>query len=134
ITKKFTVPDSVQQILKTSCYDCHSNLTVYPWYSKIQPVDWWLTEHINDGKRGLNFNEFSSYTVAKQYKRFKDIADLVEKKDMPLSSYTFIHRYAILSDGQIDEVKQWTNAMRDNMKASYPADSLVMPKKPGAKP
>src|ERR1019366_10052140 len=64
ISKKFAGPDSVQQILKTSCYDCHSNHTEYPWYSKIQPVGWWLTDHINEAKRGLNFNEFSRYRVA----------------------------------------------------------------------
>ena len=133
ISKKFPVPDSVLQILKTSCYDCHSNHTDYPWYSKIEPVDWWLTSHINDGKRGLNFNEFSSYRVAKQYKRLADINELVEKRDMPLTSYTLIHRYAILSDMQISSVKQWANALRDTIKASYPADSLVLPKRPGRK-
>jgi hypothetical protein len=129
ISRKFTVPDTVLQILKTSCYDCHSNYTVYPWYSKIQPVDWWLTGHINKGKRGLNFNEFSSYRVAKQYDRFKNIVEMTEDHDMPLFSYTMIHRYAILEDGQIALVKEWANSMRDTLKANYPADSLVMPKK-----
>ena len=131
ISKKFVMPDSVQQILKTSCYDCHSNHSDYPWYAKIEPVDWWLTNHINKGKRGLNFNEFSTYRIAKQYKRFQDISEMVNKHDMPLPSYLIIHRYAILSEPQIDEVKQWCAVMRDTIKANYPADSLVLPKKPG---
>ncbi|MDB5275156.1 MAG: cytochrome [Ferruginibacter sp.] len=60
ISKKYIIPQNVHDILKTSCYDCHSNNTVYPWYSKIQPVDWWLTNHINEGKREVNFSEFAT--------------------------------------------------------------------------
>ena len=55
ITKKYAVPADVLNILQTSCYDCHSNNTKYPWYSYIQPVAWWLDSHIKNGKRGLNF-------------------------------------------------------------------------------
>ena len=56
ISKKFPMPDTILQILKTSCYDCHSNFSIYPWYAKIQPVNWWLQHHIDEGKRELNFN------------------------------------------------------------------------------
>ncbi len=57
ITTLYAVPENVQSILKTSCYDCHSNNTVYPWYSQVQPVAWWLDGHIKDGKKDLNFSE-----------------------------------------------------------------------------
>ena len=83
ITKLYTVPADVQSILKTSCYDCHSNNTIYPWYSYIQPVAWWLNGHIKDGKRGLNFSEFAGYRIRKQYKRLEDINELVKKNEMP---------------------------------------------------
>ena len=55
ITHVAQVPERVQGILKTSCYDCHSNRTVYPWYSKINLVGWWLNHHIEEGKGELNF-------------------------------------------------------------------------------
>ena len=64
---RFPVPVNVMQILRRSCYDCHSDSTVYPWYAEIQPVGWWLNSHIEDGKRGINFNRFGSYRLMRQY-------------------------------------------------------------------
>ena len=56
ITKVIPIPDSVLSILQTSCYDCHSNNTDYPWYAEIQPAAWWLNHHIEEGKKEINFN------------------------------------------------------------------------------
>ena len=125
ITKLYTVPADVQSILKTSCYDCHSNNTIYPWYSYIQPVAWWLNGHIKDGKRGLNFSEFAGYRIRKQYKRLEDINELVKKNEMPLDTYLWIHKYAKLNDQQKLILANWVTAIRDTIKARYPADSLV---------
>ncbi|HEY4967265.1 MAG TPA: heme-binding domain-containing protein [Puia sp.] len=105
-------PDTVMHILKTSCYDCHSNHTEYPWYMNINPVGLWLRNHINDGKDAINFSDLSGFTKKKLDHRFGDIAETVEKKEMPLSSYTFIHRYAILDDGQISIIKSWVDSAR----------------------
>jgi len=129
ITKKYTVPDTVQVILRTSCYDCHSNHTEYPWYANIQPVAWWLDHHVDEGKRDLNFNNFSSYRIGRQYHKLEKITKEVNDGGMPISSYTLIHRYAILSDGQKKLVADWANSIHDSIKASYPADSLKMPKR-----
>ncbi len=128
ITKKYAVPQDVQNILKTSCYDCHSNNTVYPWYSYIQPVAWWLDGHIKDGKKGLNFSEFAAYPIRRQYKRLEDINELVKKDEMPLNSYLWIHKYAKLSDQQKMILASWVTAVRDTIKAIYPPDSLVRKK------
>lgn len=125
ITKLYTVPADVQSILKTSCYDCHSNNTIYPWYSYIQPVAWWLNGHIKDGKRGLNFSEFAGYRIRKQYKRLEDINELIKKNEMPLDTYLWIHKYAKLNDQQKLILANWATAIRDTIKARYPADSLV---------
>ena len=76
ITTRYKVPDTVQQILKASCYDCHSNNTVYPWYAEVQPVAWWLNSHIEDGKRGLNFSEFMTYPIRRQYRKLEEVNDL----------------------------------------------------------
>jgi Haem-binding domain len=106
------VPDTIQHILMTSCYDCHSNNTHYPWYANINPVGWWLNNHISDGKRAINFSDLSGMTKRKLDHRFGDISETVEKKEMPLPTYTWIHKYAILEDGQIQLVMQWADAAR----------------------
>lgn len=125
ITKLYSVPADVQGILKTSCYDCHSNNTEYPWYNNIQPVAWWLDNHIKDGKKGLNFSEFKSYPIRRQYKRLADINELVKKDEMPLDSYLWIHKNAKLNDQQKLTLANWVTAVRDTIKANYPPDSLV---------
>ncbi|MEP6711558.1 MAG: heme-binding domain-containing protein [Ferruginibacter sp.] len=128
ISIQYTVPDSVHAILKASCYDCHSNNTVYPWYSKIQPVAWWLNSHITDGKNELNFSEFTTYRIGKQYRKLKAINDEVKKGDMPLSSYTLIHRYAKLDDAQKLLIATWATAIEESIKIQYPMDSLISKK------
>ena len=125
IAQQFTVPSGVQTILQRSCYNCHSNNTVYPWYEEVQPVGWFLAKHIRDGKRGLNFDEYTTYRLMKQYRRFQDIIDKVDSDEMPLPSYLIIHRDAQLSPSQKEELIQWCTAMRDSMKVRFPADSLV---------
>ena len=107
ITKVTDVPVDVQAILKTACYDCHSNSTAYPWYNNIQPVAWWLNHHIEEGKGHLNFSAFGQYDAIKAAKKLKGIAREVEKGDMPLSSYTLIHRNAILNEDQKTLVINW---------------------------
>src|SRR5687768_14369334 len=74
IAAAFPVPENVMLILKKSCYDCHSNYTEYPWYDNITPVNWWVANHIKEGKRELNFNEFADYSSQKQLKKLKEIA------------------------------------------------------------
>ena len=112
IEKKYSVPQNVRQILKTSCYDCHSNNTVYPWYSKVQPVKWWLANHINDGKRHLNFDEFGTYPKDKKLKKLDEVAETVNANEMPLSSYTVIHTNAKLSAEQKSIIQVWVKSMK----------------------
>ena len=128
ITAVQQVPADVQEILKVSCYDCHSNTTYYPWYSKIQPVAWFLDDHIVEGKKELNFSEFANYPTYRRYKKFKEIGKEVKKGDMPIYSYTVLHRDASLNADQKLLIENWAaNAMKE-MEAKYPADSLVKPK------
>ena len=126
ISKAYPVSEQAQNILKTSCYDCHSNNTVYPWYSAIQPVAWWLNDHIEEGKRELNFNEFATYAPARQFKKMDEMKKQIDEDEMPLSSYTLIHRNAILTEADKKILVQLSNAIRDSLKAHYPADSLVI--------
>ncbi len=130
ISKVYPVPQEVASILETSCYDCHSNNTHYPWYSNFQPVAWWLADHIKEGKKEINFSEFASYRIGRQYKKLEEIKKEVEEGEMPLQSYTIIHGDAKLSAAQKEILLQWASTTRDSIKANYPADSLLRPKKP----
>ncbi|MEO8117246.1 MAG: heme-binding domain-containing protein [Bacteroidota bacterium] len=128
ITAAYQVPDTVLQLLKTSCYDCHSNTTHYPWYSKIQPAAWFLNDHIVEGKKEINFSNFATYPAYRRYKKFKEIGKEVKDGDMPMFSYTLMHSDASLNAEQKLLIENWAaNAMKE-MEMKYPADSLVKPK------
>ena len=115
ITKHFTVPTSVESILKTSCYDCHSNNTRYPWYANIQPMGWLLSNHIKDGKAELNFNEFGNYSKRRRLNKLKATSNSIKDGSMPLSSYTFLHRAAKLSKENKALVIKWAMNTRDSL-------------------
>lgn len=123
------LPDDVAGILKSSCYDCHSNNTRYPWYTSIQPVALWLDDHIQEGKAELNFSEFANYTPARRYRKLEEIADEIEHGEMPLKSYTWIHRDAKLTDAQKQSVYAWVKNLRDEYNRTYSAEELTRKKK-----
>jgi len=128
ISSKYSASAEVQKILKVSCNDCHSNNSGYPWYWNLQPVAWFMNDHIMEGKRHLNFSEFTSYKIARQYKLFEKISREVKEGGMPLASYTLIHRDAIMDSIQIKALADWSSQSRRQIEASYPADSLIMKK------
>ena len=118
-TKVYNVPKNVEIILRTSCYDCHSNNTYYPWYSYIQPVRFFMESHIKEGKENLNFNEWGNYSDRKQNNKLDRIAKQIESNEMPLSSYTLIHKNAILTASQKKEVLDWINKIEDSISSQY---------------
>ncbi|MBQ4822788.1 heme-binding domain-containing protein [Aquimarina sp. MMG016] len=81
----------LQEILKSKCYDCHSNQTIYPWYANIAPVSYWLDHHIEEGKEHFNVSEWESYTLKKKDHKLEELIEEVEEGEMPLSSYTWTH-------------------------------------------
>ncbi|HXS35664.1 MAG TPA: heme-binding domain-containing protein [Flavipsychrobacter sp.] len=111
ISVLYKVPDSVNTILEKACDDCHSDNTRYPWYNNMQPVAWWLRNHINGGKHHLNFSEFGNYTVAKQVKKLKHVGKEVTDGSMPLDSYLWIHKDAILSDAEKKTLINWADSL-----------------------
>jgi hypothetical protein len=97
---------------------------MYPWYAEIQPVGWFLNNHIQGARRELNFSEFAGYRLRRQIIKLQQIAEQVSEDEMPLPSYLIIHTRAKLSQEQKDRLVAWANTMRDSMRAMYPADSL----------
>ena len=114
-TKVYNVPKNIETILRTSCYDCHSNNTNYPWYSYIQPARFFMESHIKKGKENLNFNEFGNYSSRKQKNKLDRMIKEIKSDEMPLSSYTLIHKNAILTSTQKTEVLNWMNKTIDSV-------------------
>jgi competence CoiA-like predicted nuclease len=111
ISSIYPVPENVKNILKASCYDCHSNNTYYPWYSNIQPIGWWMQFHVEEGKLELNFNEFASYNKKKQHKKLEELIEEVKENKMPLPSYVKMHKKASLTQHQKYILIDWVNSL-----------------------
>ncbi|BFO65729.1 heme-binding domain-containing protein [Chryseobacterium sp. S0630] len=111
VTKDFTrvynMPAEVQTLFRNSCYDCHSNTTDYAWYDYIQPARALVENHIKDAKDDLNFSEWETYSNRKQVRLLNSIKEQIVNRQMPLSSYTLMHRKAKLSDGEIKIMTEW---------------------------
>ncbi len=108
----YPATDSTKQLIVSSCYDCHSNNTYYPWYSTIQPVAWWLDSHVQEGKAELNFSEFITYDAKKADHKLEETIEMVKEKEMPLESYTWIHDHSRLTDAQRDAIINWAEEAR----------------------
>ena len=115
LSKAVNVPGKVDVLLKAACYDCHSNNTNYPWYSNVQPLAWFLSNHIRKGKAELNFSEFGSYSLRRQISKLYDIAKNIEKGVMPLQSYTMLHKSARLSKEDKALLIEWATRAKDSL-------------------
>ncbi|MGZ8556695.1 MAG: heme-binding domain-containing protein [Chitinophagaceae bacterium] len=128
IGKAFNVPNDVKVILAKACNDCHSNNTNYPWYTSIQPVDWWMNHHVNDGKKHLNLDEYTNKSLRFQYHKMEEVVEMIKEGEMPLDSYTWIHKEAKLTEEETSTLINWADDIRENMKSQYPLDSLIRKK------
>ena len=113
--------EEVQTIVGTSCVDCHSNNTAYPWYNNITPVNIWLKDHVDEGKSHLNFSAWSDYSLKRKAHKMEELAEEVEEVEMPLNSYTWTHRDAVLSSDQIEVLVSWakSNQMRYELEMGF---------------
>jgi len=104
--------DDISSLIKSSCYDCHSNNTKYPWYAEVSPLSWWISGHVDHGKEELNFSEWSTYSEKRKSKKLKEMIEEVEERKMPLDSYLPMHPEAKLSDQQIDQLVNWVKTLQ----------------------
>ncbi|MDB5253189.1 MAG: cytochrome [Flaviaesturariibacter sp.] len=112
VLNRYPASPEVRAILEKACNDCHSNNTKYPWYNRVQPVAWWLNDHIEEGKRGLNFDSFLVYAPKRQARRMEQTIGMVKKGVMPLKSYTWIHKDAILTPAEKAALAGWADSVR----------------------
>lgn len=125
ITVLHPTSPEVTAILAKACYDCHSDRTRYPWYAEVQPVGWWLAHHVKEGKRELNFSEFGAYAPARAARKLKAVDRMLNKNAMPLTSYTLIHRDAVLTPAEAKALIDWADAVRESLP---PGDQATNPR------
>ncbi|WKD85258.1 hypothetical protein KCTC32516_00598 [Polaribacter huanghezhanensis] len=109
------VPYHIKIKVQTSCYDCHSNNTSYPWYNKIQPIAWFLEDHVIAGKKELNFSAWSNYSNRRKKGKLKSIISQIKEGEMPLTSYTLIHGDAKFTEKEKKELFEWLTQLRDSI-------------------
>ena len=128
IGNAFAIPADVKSILAKACNDCHSNNTEYPWYANFQPLHWWLEKHIKNGKKHLNYDEYTHKSAYYQFHKMEETIEMVKEGEMPLESYTWAHKDAKLTEEEKSKLTNWANSIMDTMKARYPVDSLIRKK------
>lgn len=129
IANHYVVPDSVEALINTVCYDCHSNNTDYPWFMNIQPLGWYIQGKINKGKSELNFSEFGTLFKDKAIEKLEDIEEVMKKNKMPLQSYKWFNKKADLTFEQRELISKWANDLskqiaKDSL-AALNKDSLL---------
>lgn len=102
------VSAEIQTLLKTSCYDCHSNQTNYPWYTYVVPVSYLIERDVREGREKLNFSEWQNLSKMDKLEKLDDMSDALESNEMPLKIYTFMHHDATLSPKQRNQLASWT--------------------------
>jgi hypothetical protein len=112
----FGVPQNVHSILSKACYDCHSNNTRYPWYNNVQPIAWFLSDHVAEGKRELNFDEFAAYSLKRKKKKLEETVEMVKEDKMPLRSYLWIHKDAKLTAAEKATLTNWAQSLSDQLR------------------
>ncbi|MBC7588776.1 MAG: heme-binding domain-containing protein [Chitinophagaceae bacterium] len=113
IANHYKIPDTVENLLSTICYDCHSNNTDYPWFINMQPVGWYMQSKIERGKKHLNFSEFGSLTKEQAIKKLTLIDDVMKTNRMPLRAYNWYNHNADLNDEQRKAISHWAQDLRD---------------------
>jgi len=112
VVAEIVAPEEVMTILDRACYDCHSNRTRWPWYSRVAPLSWWLVEHVDDGRGDLNFTEWPMLDFETQELAFHDIEEQIAEGEMPLFSYLLLHPGARLSEAEKRTLIDWAAANR----------------------
>ena len=105
----------VGKILRTSCYDCHSNEVRYPWYSQIAPISWLVAHDVEEGREELNFSIWMEYDEKRMIRKLEEIAEEVEDGEMPLGVYSSIHSQASIDAAELEILKSWTRELRQTL-------------------
>jgi hypothetical protein len=109
VETEVAAPAEVRAILRRACYDCHSNETVWPWYAHVAPVSWLIERDVREGRREANFSTWNRNDARRQARKWKEIREQVEKKEMPPWIYTTVHGEARLSEADSRALLDWAS-------------------------
>jgi Haem-binding domain len=102
-------PSEIDRALRAACYDCHSNETVWPWYSHVAPISWLLAYDVKEGRAELNFSTWQLYDAKKEQKKLKEIVETMNNGEMPPWYYVIIHPEARLADEDHQALVAWAS-------------------------
>ncbi|HSG67825.1 MAG TPA: heme-binding domain-containing protein [Bacteroidales bacterium] len=111
IAQNPSLPDALKATIKTSCYDCHSNNTIYPWYAKVAPFSWIIGQHIENGKHELNFSEYGDLDKQKKISVLNKICEVIEEGEMPPANYLMLHKDAVLDEDDTEAICDWADGI-----------------------
>ncbi|MCK5448739.1 MAG: heme-binding domain-containing protein [Gemmatimonadetes bacterium] len=112
VTAAIETPDEIGSLLSASCQDCHSNQTVWPWYSRVAPVSWLVYRDVKKGRDELNFSEWGDYSDRRRDHKLEEIEEKVSEGEMPLKFYLPLHPEARLSEADRQILVDWARAER----------------------
>ncbi|MDA2924509.1 heme-binding domain-containing protein [Acidobacteria bacterium AH-259-O06] len=104
------IPPEINAIFERACQNCHSHKTQWPWYSNLAPISWFVIDHVNFGRSHINLSDWAQYDQEKQISLFEEICEIVEKGEMPLEPYLWMHDKAHLTQQDIRAICEWTMA------------------------
>lgn len=114
-------PAEVMTVLRRSCFDCHSHETVWPWYSYVAPVSWLVADDVHHGREHLNFSAWNRYDAEERADLFEEIAEEVERGNMPLPLYLRAHPEARLSAAEVALIVEWAGGAAGEAEAAEEA-------------
>ncbi|MDD2830219.1 MAG: heme-binding domain-containing protein [Sulfuricurvum sp.] len=100
----------VMSVLKTSCYDCHSSETQYPWYQNIAPVSWIMSDHITQGRKALDFSNWANIDTNMRLKRLERAKQMISNDLMPKHEYLLMHKNAVLNHEEKQLLEEFFDA------------------------
>jgi cytochrome c553 len=107
VTADLAAPPEIKELLRKACYDCHSNETQLKWFDKIAPAYWLVADHVQQGRKVLNFSELGNLPAGDQKAKLYESVNQVLTGDMPLPSYITLHKEARLSAADITALKNY---------------------------
>ncbi|MEN8122979.1 MAG: heme-binding domain-containing protein [Bacteroidota bacterium] len=109
------IPDTIASLLKSSCYDCHSNQTIYPWYANIAPISWLVVRDVKLGREELNFSDWETLSKMYKAKQLNNLSEEVEEGKMPMPIYLITHGDAKLSEQKKAALVNWSETFAEEL-------------------
>lgn len=104
-------PAEVVKLFHTACYDCHAHTTVYPWYTSVAPVSWFIGNHIAEGRQHTNYSLWTEYNAEQKERKLEETIKVIADKEMPMLTYWMIHWEAKISPEERKTMTDWLETL-----------------------